>query len=77
MMSQTVRVDPTAPEWIARLTDSTPPDVPVVPTLRKICSWCVDFDPTVPSNKGATHVCCPACFQRLAAELAKLEGRAA
>lgn len=29
------------------------------------CPWCVDFDPTALSNRGASHVACPACLLKL------------
>ena len=45
---------------VARLTDAAP-------ALRVICAWCVDFDPTAPDNKGASHGICPDCAAKLAA----------
>jgi hypothetical protein len=53
---------------IARLTDSAPPlDSDGPPPLRHICAWCPTFDPTLASNKGATHTICPDCFARVMA----------
>jgi hypothetical protein len=56
-------------DTIARLTDSEPPIASEPRALRRICSWCVDWDPTSPRNHGATHVICPSCAARIAADL--------
>jgi hypothetical protein len=54
------------PAVLARLTDSRPPtEVAAPPPLRRVCAWCVDFDPRAPGNKGATHTICPDCQSRL------------
>jgi hypothetical protein len=53
---------------IARLTDSQPIAEVAVGALRRICAYCVDFNPTLPSNKGATHIICQSCQRRLLAQ---------
>lgn len=58
-------VAPYSAAIIARLTDSFPPELPPVPVLRKICAWHDTFDPTLPSNKGASHSICADCSARL------------
>lgn len=50
---------------LARLTDSEPQSIAAPIAMRRICSWCVEFDPTDPANAGATHTMCPPCQQRM------------
>jgi hypothetical protein len=57
------------PSILARLTDSTPTPVEPVERLRKICAWCIDFDPRHPANRNATHVMCPACVHKVNAAM--------
>lgn len=64
-----------SPALIARLTDSFPPELPPVPVLRKICAWCVDFDPTKPENKGATHILCSRCAIKFASSTHRRQTR--
>lgn len=30
--------------------------------MKPICPYCPDFDPTALSNRGVSHVACPACL---------------
>jgi hypothetical protein len=59
-----VVAEPTAADWIARLTDSAP----LLPMVT-ICAWCPNFNKLDPANQGASHGLCVVCAAKLQAEV--------
>jgi hypothetical protein len=34
------------------------------PTLRVVCAWCPEYDPTLLVNRKASHTICPKCLAK-------------